>query len=118
MARFGILLGAVLLGAGSASACELMTVDQKQVVASSEFEVRGYNYWSDQSLITISWEDGAVAETAVPDGGGEFSTIVSAPAQPGTYRLVAQQAREDSAPVVATVTVVAEEDMAASLRTH
>lgn len=98
-------LGAMVMMAGTAQACEEMT-GEKVVQARAEFSVRGFSYWSDASTVTLEWSTGKLAGKATPDQNGEWSVVLVAPAEPGTFVLTARQDRPDSAPVTLTVEVV------------
>lgn len=102
-----IIAGALgaFLAVGSAQACEDME-GGGTVLANAQFPVRGHSYWTDKSPVTIKWSTGTVAATATPDDNGEWSVEVKALAEPGSYKLVATQNREDSAPVSITVNIV------------
>ena len=97
-------MGAMLI-AGSAQACEDME-GGGTVLANAQFPIRGHSYWTDKSPVTIKWSTGAVAATATPDDNGEWSVTITALPEPGNYKLVATQNREDSAPVSITVNIV------------
>ena len=105
-----MIAGAVfaVLASGSAQACEDMQ-GGGTVLSNAQFPVRGYSYWTDKSPVTISWNTGMVAASVAPDDNGEWSVVVTAPTAPGTYKLIARQNREDSEPVVITVSVVVPE---------
>lgn len=96
---------AALLVGGTAQACEDME-GGGTVLANAQFPVRGHSYWTDKSVVTINWSTGALAATATPDDNGEWTVTVTALPQPGNYKLIATQNREDSAPVAITVNVV------------
>ena len=93
---------------GGANACEDMQ-GGGTVLSNAQFPVRGHSYWTDKSPITIAWENGQIAARVSPDDNGEFAITVTAPSAAGTYKLVARQDRDDSAPVTITVAVVAPE---------
>jgi hypothetical protein len=93
------------LVAGPAAACEDMQSD-KTVLSNADFPVRGHSYWTDKSPVSIKWGTGLLAATATPDDNGEWTVMIKAPAEPGSYKLVATQNRDDSAPVTITVNVV------------
>ena len=114
-----LLAGAMggLLFVGGASACEDMH-GGGTVLSNAQMPVRGYSYWTDRSPVTVAWENGQVVARVSPDDNGEFTIIVAAPAVPGTYKLVARQDREDSAPVTITVSVVAPDSPEAKALTN
>ena len=99
-------IAGMVLASSSANACEDMK-GGGTVLSNAPFPVRGYSYWTDKSPITVVWQNGELAARVSPDDNGEFAITVTAPSAPGTYRLVARQNRDDSAPVTITVSVVA-----------
>ena len=99
-------IAGVFIVSGGANACEDMQ-GGGTVLSNAQFPVRGYSYWTDKTPITIAWDNGQVAARVSPDDNGEFAITVTAPSVPGTYKLVARQNRDDSAPVTITVAVVA-----------
>ena len=102
-----IVAGALcaILAASGAQACEDME-GGGTVLTNAQFPIRGHSYWTDKSPATIKWSTGTVAATATPDENGEWSVTIKALPEPGSYKLVATQDREDSAPVAITVNVV------------
>jgi hypothetical protein len=98
------VLGALVIF-GSAQACEEMD-GGGTVLSNTQFPVRGFSYWSDKSPVTIKWNTGQIAATATPNENGEWSVTITALAEPGAYKLVATQSREDSAPVSISVNIV------------
>lgn len=106
ISRFAfIAAGGTMLWLGAALACDQLNGPRRSVSPCQRFEVHGFSFYSTPEPVRLSWENGAEIAVVAPGDDGAFTYEISAPGQPGVYKVLAHKMSGDPVPAVATVVV-------------